>query len=274
LHTRRRVPSPLITSPDTLAALVEPFTAEPARAGVFCDFDGTLAPIVDDPAAARPLEGVADLLAALAEVYARVGVISGRPVAFLVERLGGRGLWLAGLHGLEAATDDGGVTVPDEVAAWRPVVDEVADLAEAQGWPAELVERKGLSVTLHFRVAPEREDEARAWAEAHAARTGLGLLAGRKSYELRPPVGRDKGTALIEGAAGLECVMFAGDDRGDLDAFDALDRLAADGVTTARVGVRSEESPAELLERADVLVEGPAGMASALERLLVVPRRA
>lgn len=247
--------------------LVEPFLARPETAGVFSDFDGTLSPIVDEPDRARPLPEVPDLLARLARHFGRVGVVSGRPVSFLRHHVGDEGLWLSGIYGLETIVN-GEVVVPDEVNRWRPVVEAVADRAEADGWPPALVERKGLSVTLHFRVAPERRAEAQSWARAAAATSGLAVMVGRQSFELRPPLPRDKGTALADAVDGLQAVCFLGDDRGDLDAFDVLDRLEANGVAALRVGVRSDEAPDELLERADALVDGPRGSVELLEQLL------
>jgi trehalose 6-phosphate phosphatase len=88
------------------------------------------------------------------------------------------------------------------------------------------------------------------------------------SWELRAPVRRDKGTVVTELAEGLSAACFMGDDVGDLPAFDALDRLDAAGVAVLKVGVRSEEAPVELLERADVVVDGPAGVVDLLRRLL------
>jgi trehalose 6-phosphate phosphatase len=65
----------------------------------------------------------------------------------------------------------------------------------------------------------------------------------------------------------MRAVAFLGDDLGDLPAFDGLDRLATAGVTAVRVGVRTEEAPPELLQRADVVVEGPEGALAFLEAL-------
>jgi trehalose 6-phosphate phosphatase len=96
----------------------------------------------------------------------------------------------------------------------------------------------------------------------------LEALPARKAIELRPPLRRDKGTALTEAAAGLDAACFLGDDRGDLAAFDALDRMAADGAHVARVGVRSPEMPEELAQRADVVVDGPQGALELLQALL------
>jgi trehalose 6-phosphate phosphatase len=247
--------------------VIEAFAAHARSAGVFADFDGTLAPIVDDPATARPLAGAAEALEALAGSYARVHVISGRPGSFLADHLGGRGLALTGLYGLEVVTPDG-VRPVAGAKRWRSVVEEVASRAEAELPPALGVERKDLSVAIHFRVSPGYADLAREWTADAAARSGLAVHPARMSYELRPPLPHDKGLVLAESAAGLTHVLFAGDDRGDLDAFDALDHLAAAGdVIVARVAVRSPELPRELLERADVVVEGPEGVLSLLQAL-------
>src|SRR5213596_722348 len=87
-----------MASPDRVAAVLEPFVRRPERAAVVTDFDGTLAPIVTDPAAARPLAVVPDLLRRLAARFARVAVVSGRPAAFLLDHLGAGGVSLHGIY--------------------------------------------------------------------------------------------------------------------------------------------------------------------------------
>jgi trehalose 6-phosphate phosphatase len=251
----------------SVTELFAPFWADPAGSAVFTDFDGTLAPIVDDPASSRPLPGAVDVLAALAGRYGRVGVISGRPAAFLQSHLGGRGLFLSGLYGLELAPGDGEIHTLPAAEGWREVVDEVTARAEADLPPRMGVERKGLSVTVHYRTDPARAGEAAAWARAEAETTGLVVHPARMSYELRPPVERDKGAVLFEAVEERRQACFLGDDRGDLPAFDALDRLAAGGATAVRVGVASPEAPEELLERADLVVDGPEGALSVLRAL-------
>ena len=250
--------------------MISRFGAHARSAGLFSDFDGTLATIVDDPSSARPILGAADALGDLARRYARVGVISGRPGAFLAEHLGGRGLALTGLYGLESVTPEGVRPLP-EARPWRRVVAEVAALAEAELPPALGIERKGLTMAVHFRVSPGYADLAERWTAETAARTGLAVHPARMSFELRPPLPHDKGLVLAEAAEGLTHVMFVGDDRGDLEAFDTLDRMADDGATVARVAVRSQESPAELLDRADMVVDGPEGVLRLLRDLLEAP---
>jgi len=249
-----------------LPAPLAVLAAQPDRSGVYTDFDGTLAPIVDDPAAARALDGAADTLTALAERFARVGVISGRPVRFLLDNVAAPAVDLWGEYGLERAVD-GDIRAAEGAAGWREVVEDVADRADAAG-VAEQVERKSLSVTLHWRADPQREAAVRAWVADEVARTGLEVLAARKAVELRPPLHRDKGTALAEAAAGLAAACFLGDDRGDLAAFDALDRLAAGGVHVTRIAVRSAEMPEELERRADIVVDGPPGALDLLRALV------
>jgi trehalose 6-phosphate phosphatase len=249
-------------------ALPTPFEAlgaDAAGSGVFVDYDGTLSEIVDDPDKAVPLPGMAAVLDELASRFGRVGVLSGRPVAFL-EPWFGPGVMLSGLYGLETIVDGcrrdhpvGGV--------WREVVDDVALQSSARGPAGMRVESKGLSLTLHYRGRPERAKAVRKWAELQAARSGLELRAARQSYELHPPIDVDKGTSLLELADDLAAVCFLGDDVGDLPAFDALDELAAAGRTTVRVGVRSAEVDVELIERADLVVDGPRGVLELLQSL-------
>ncbi|MDP9389419.1 MAG: trehalose-phosphatase [Actinomycetota bacterium] len=245
------------------------------------DFDGTLAPIVDDPATSRPLPEAVDVLHGLAARYRRVAVVSGRPAGFLASHLAlhgrpdgageaGEGLVAVGLYGLERA-EDGRVRADDRAACWAPVVDRLAEVARREAPPGLGVEHKGVSLTLHYRTAPQLGEWARAWAADQAAATGLVLHAARMSEELRPPVEVDKGTAVAELSEGLAAVCFVGDDVGDVPAFTTLDRLADRGVAVLKAAVRSDESPPELLERADVVVDGPEGAVALLSRLLDVP---
>lgn len=245
-----------------------------ARAVVVVDFDGSLAPIVEDPHGAVALPGTTDALARLVEGLGLVAVISGRPASFLADRLPVPGLVLVGQYGLERVID-GAVVVDPRVDPWRAAIGRVADEAEA-AWPDLNVERKeGLAVTLHWRGHADAGDAAAAWAEAAAARHDLQVVPGRLARELRPGLPIDKGAALdaLLAEHGSTAALFAGDDHGDLAAFDALDRRTASGELTAaiKVGVSSDEGPPEIRARADLVVDGPPGLLALLEQLATEP---
>ena len=250
---------------DDVPDLLAPFAERPERAAVVLDFDGTLAPIVADPSSARPLDGVADALTALTGRFGLVGIISGRPVGFLVP-LVPEGVAISGLYGLEVVRDGRRADRPG-AGAWREVVADVARSSTDRGPEGMVVEPKGLSLTLHYRAHPEVAAAVAAWAEQQGSRSGLEVRPAKMSVELHPPIAADKGTALEELVEGLSSACFVGDDRGDLPAYDALDRLAARGLHGLRVAVASDEAPADLLERADLVVDGPVGVLDLLHRL-------
>ena len=245
-----------------------PFLAARKRAAVLTDFDGTLAPIVDDPDQAVALPGTVEVLRRLVERYGMVGVISGRPVGYLRERLSDLpGIRLAGLYGLERSIAGGEVEVLPEAARWQDAVDEAAAAADSEAPAGVRVERKGLAVTIHVRTVPQHASWAGDFAARQAAATGLQVHPGRQSVELRPPVDADKGTVVADLAAGWSAVCYLGDDHGDLPAFACLARLRRDGITTLAVAVASAEAPAELLVAADLVVDGPAGALAILKAL-------
>jgi trehalose 6-phosphate phosphatase len=242
-----------------------PLLQSPGRSAVLLDFDGTLAPIVDAPADAHPIEGAMDVLAVLARRVAVVAVVSGRPVEFLAPFVPDR-VVVAGLYGLEVLRD-GRRTDHPGAAPWRAVVDEVARRSVTDGPAGMVVESKGLSLTLHYRTRHDLEHAVAGWASAQAARSGLVVRPARMSVELHPPIAADKGSAVDDLVHGVESVCFVGDDRGDLPAFDALDRLETRGVAAVRVAVASDEVPGELVDRADLVVDGPSAVLDLLRHL-------
>jgi trehalose 6-phosphate phosphatase len=245
-----------------------PLVARPQEAAVLVDFDGSISEIVEDPAAARPIPAARSALAALADRMARVGVVSGRPVEVLARAIALQEVTLVGQYGLEGLVDGRRVVDP-RVEPYLPAIAAAADEIERE-LPDLLVERKaGLAVTVHWRTAPEREAEAIAAVDRIAQRYGLTVYATRKAREVRPPIPVDKGSAVETLLDGIAAACFAGDDRGDLPAFAALERAVAEHRLrhAARIAVGSKESPPELLADADIVVEGPAGLVMLLEEL-------
>ncbi|MGH3448718.1 MAG: trehalose-phosphatase [Nocardioidaceae bacterium] len=265
------------------AGLAEILT-DPLTTLVAFDYDGTLAPIVADPTRAVPHVDVVPALGRLAEVVGHVAIVTGRPADGAVglagldtvpglERLvvlGHYGLqrWEASTGTVQSGAETGDV---DAVRARLPAVLESLALADAE------VEDKGLSVAVHVRRMPEPDrafDVLAAPLADLAAEHGLTTEPGRRVIELRP-AGMDKGLALrgLADEVDARAVMFTGDDLGDLAAFAEVERRRAIGGAGLLVCSGSAEV-SELAERADIVVDGPAGVAQmvdALVELLTTP---
>lgn len=196
-------------------------------------------------------------------------MVSGRPAGFLATHLEGAGRTeFLGLYGLErVAGGSSEVTTRPGAQRWRQPVADAAGEAEDLLPPGSSVERKGLTVTLHYRAVPEARPEVERVASGLAARFGLRAHPGKMSVELRPPVEVDKGTVISELSSGLAAVAFAGDDIGDLPAFAALARMRSSGTATLSVVSGGDETPAEVVAAADLTVPGPEGIVDVLRRL-------
>jgi trehalose 6-phosphate phosphatase len=245
-----------------LAAILK----SPDEALLAFDFDGVLAPIVADPAAARAHPRAAPALARLAPLVGSVVVITGRPAAVAVEYgglAGIDGLIVLGQYGLER-WESGKLIAPEPSPGVAEVRANLPRVLEAAGAPPGVfIEDKGHALAVHTRRAAEPEvalERLRSLLVALAERHGLVVEPGRFVLELRPP-GMDKGVALraIVTERGAGAVLFAGDDLGDLPAFDAVEALRAEGISGVKVCSGSAEVTA-VAERADLIVDGPDGI--------------
>ena len=242
--------------------------ARPEQALVAVDYDGTLAPIVEDPAEAVPAPGAIDALAALAARVGRVAVVTGRPALVVVE-LGGLdvvpGLVVMGQYGVERWSG-GAVEAADPAPGLE---DARAELPAMVARVGAVLEDKGHSLVIHTRTAPRGALERLAGpVTALGERTGLEVHPGRMVLELRPPSFDKHGALMAVASPPPSAVLFAGDDLGDGRAFDGVDELRASGVPGLTVFSDSDEGPDELRERADLVVDGPAGVVALLRALL------
>ncbi|MFF4984425.1 trehalose-phosphatase [Streptomyces sp. NPDC001046] len=248
--------------------------AGPDKALIGLDFDGTLAPIVADPDRARAHPEALSALAALAPKVAAVAVVTGRPAEVAVrngafaDAPGLEHLVVLGHYGAERwDARTGAVTAPPA----PPGVDAVrAELPGLLAGTGTYVEDKGRAVAVHTRRAADPQGVFEALREpltGLAARHGLIVEPGRMVLELRPP-GIDKGVALTAFAReiGAGCVLYAGDDLGDLPAYAAVDALRAEGTPGLLVCSGSDEVT-ELRDRADLVVDGPQGVVHLLHAL-------
>jgi trehalose 6-phosphate phosphatase len=234
--------------------LLAPLAERPQESALVFDVDGTLAPIVARPELASVPEATKIELRRLAARYILVACISGRAGADARRLVNVDGAVYVGNHGLDL--DPGAAELAERIAVFRQAV-------------ALPVEDKELSLSYHYREAADPE-AARAELEQVAERAraeGLDARWGRKVLEIRPPVEAHKGTAvrtLLE-RSGARRALYAGDDTTDLDAFAGLSEAGLEHAV--RIAVASDEGPAELAQKADLVVSGPEELAALLKLL-------
>jgi trehalose 6-phosphate phosphatase len=252
-----------------LAAL----TSQPRRSLVAVDFDGTLAPIVDDPAAARATPAARAALARLAGLAGTVAIITGRPAADAARFAGVAGvrdMIVLGHYGMQR-WERGQLSSPEPPPGLSVARAQLAAvLAAAGSGDGTFVEDKGDALAVHTRrtARPQAElDRIRRPLAELAERTGLALEPGRLVLELRPP-GADKGGAIRDLAAerAPSAILFCGDDLGDRPAFAAVRELRGRGTPGLLVCSGSAEVP-DLAAEADLVVDGPDGVAALLAGL-------
>ena len=247
----------------------EALSAAPATSGLVLDFDGVLAPIVDDPGASELPNRVAWSLARLGPTMGLLAVISGRPAEFLKERIAIPEIRLLGTYGIEQV-HDGIRRVDPGAKKWLSNVSEATSALRNLLGAAEgiRVEEKSVSVAVHWRQAPDHRaaaDQVHRVTARIAAETGLRLEAGKLTEELLPPIDMDKGTALVRllAAENLTTVAYAGDDVGDIPALRAVREAGG----YALVVDHGQETDPLLLELADQIFAGTDGFAAWLAEL-------
>lgn len=263
-------PRPEAALERALARATDALRAGPA--GLLTDFDGTLSPVVADPATARLADGATDALSTLARRLAVVAVVTGRAPLDARRMTGVPGLLIAGNHGTEWLEPDADAPVAsDEVAAARERV--AAVLARVVPATGISIEDKGLSATVHYRSATDPDASRRAILEAIGEpEAGVELRPGRMSIEIRPIGLGDKGVAtraIIE-RFNLRGAVVMGDDVTDLDMFRAVAEARSVGQLRGAiigVGGADREVPPEVMAEADAVLESPEAAARFLRAL-------
>jgi trehalose 6-phosphate phosphatase len=260
---------------ETPARALAPLTRDPARAAILFDVDGTIAPIVKKAEDALVPPATSRLVADLAKRYLLVGCISGRSAAEARRMVGVGSIHYVGMHGAERLSPSARQPVlRQDLEQWRGrVADFTTQVSDGFRLLRIRVEDKGPIVALHWRGAPDEAAARRRLDEVATAAEEAGLVPhwGRKVLEVRPPAEISKRLAVrsLVTECGAGAALFGGDDTTDLDGFEGLDELMSEGALEAavRVGVRSDEGPRELVDRADLLVDGVAGFSAVLQVL-------
>jgi trehalose 6-phosphate phosphatase len=247
--------------------------------GLVFDIDGTLSPIAPRPEEARLYPGVASLLEqARDHAGVHVAIITGRAVENGVALVGVSGITYIGTHGLEWSeglpTQDSVQIAPEALRYIEPGR-EILDLAEQNLSTRDgfLVERKRIGGAIHYRLAA-KPDLARqhilALLDEPVRKRNMEMREGKCVVEIRPPLAIDKGVALhaFAGRLQLAGLLFAGDDRTDLDAIKELVRLRQGGLAALAIVVRHADTLPELLASADLVVDEVAGMATLLDEIV------
>ena len=258
-----------------MSAFREAVVGDPAGTLLALDFDGTLAHVVDDPTQAYAHEHAVAALGRLGGVLGQVAIVTGRPVdqalklGGFVGRAGFERLIICGQYGAERwSAQEGEIVRPDRPTAIAQLAELLPSWLAGRGASAVRIEDKGLAIALHGRGLARGllESLAEPLAEI-AGDLDLSIEPGRQVIELRAP-GSDKGDAmrLLARETGARHVIFAGDDLGDLPAFDVVDELRRSGVDGLLICSASTEQDV-LVALADIVLDGPDAVAAWLEEL-------
>ncbi len=249
--------------------------------GLVLDIDGTLSPLAPTPGEARLYPGVADLLErARDNDGVHVAIMTGRGIEDGAAMVNIDGLTYIGTHGLEWS--DGLPSIhPVQVAPGALDYIEpgmyLLDLVERRlsDLPGVIVQRKRVGGTFHYRLSSHPEETRRALLallEEPTRQSHMILSEGKRVVEVRPPLAIDKGTALryFTQRFATHSLVFAGDDRTDLDAVLEIEHLQQDGLNALAVVVRHTDTLPELLAHADIVVEGVPGMVELLREMVAM----
>ncbi len=254
---------------ETLSGILAGYKNSASKA-LICDFDGTLAPIINNPAEAKIPEHAAKVLLALTKEIEIVAIASGRGLEFInnafapyTDGTGRNPIKIFGLYGSQTDEEEfkklHKTSVMDQtlkeliLQLIAPLVDKI-DL-----------ELKDSGLVLHYRNYPDFEEEVLSAAQLVADTFPVLFVRGKKAVELTVAGHTDKGDVIDYIAGYADAVCYIGDDYGDIAAFDKVNTGTKGGLS---VGVFSEEMPPELYDKCQFILEGTAAVHELLAELL------
>ncbi len=253
-------------------SLMPPAPIVLANSALFFDVDGTLVGIEQEPSAVKVSDELRGLLARLIEVTdGALALVSGRSVEQLDGLFKPLSFSASGLHGIQRRMLPGPLTqATDDQAALQSAKQELEVFAKTR--PGVFVEDKGLTLALHYRMAPEHHETAARCARkiVENSQGTLVLLEGKMVLEMKPP-GFDKGRAIAdfmqEPLFSGRCPVFAGDDVTDEAGFTAVNDMGGvsikvgtvERVTDAKHGLGSVQAMSAWLQDLVVRHDGSCG---------------
>jgi trehalose 6-phosphate phosphatase len=245
--------------------------------GLAFDIDGTLSPIAPTPGEARIYPGVLPLLER-ARKLAHVAIMTGRSIDDGAAMLNLDGLTYTGTHGLEWSEGLPWLhpveVVPEAMDFYEPGK-YLLDLVEQHlsELPGVIVQRKRIGGSIHYRLTPnpaETRQKLLALLEQPARQVNMHLSEGKMIVEIRVPLPVHKGLALRQfiDRFDLRAIVFAGDDRTDLDAVAEITKIRKEGINALSIVVQHPDTLPDLLEQADIIVQGVPGMVNILQEMV------
>jgi len=274
-ETRPRTLLRRVRTPAAVVGIADAIS-HPEEWALVLDFDGTVAPFVKRPERARLGRVVSSHLRRLPLAFGAVAFISGRPADFLHAAVGSDAITFVGLYGAEERLPHSASSTLG--AEFAPYVEPLHRFLAAH-WSTMLtsagitLEDKGAIATLHWRGAadPAAAERALASIVADAAAAGWLVVDNEMNVEIRPPIplSKEDATAHFLGGRDWRGVILIGDETSDMRAWDAAERLHAEGRIgrVVRVGVASDHVPEGMRQTADMMVPGVSGVSRLLSRL-------
>lgn len=230
---------------------------EPTKSMIITDIDGTISEIAPTSGEAIVEGRMKKAVALLASIY-QVAVITGRTIEEAKKMIDLDNVIYLGNHGLEKIIH-GLITKPDSVADRKAIKEAQALIDKVRKNHKVLIEDKGLSLAVHYRQTlnpAAAETEILKLLEPLSLKYGLRIIRGKMVVEIKSSLS-DKGKAVesLVLKSDIDNVIYIGDDRTDLDAFNAVKALTKRGeVRGLSLAVNSTEIPRQLKDQADYLL--------------------
>jgi trehalose 6-phosphate phosphatase len=245
--------------------------------GLVFDIDGTLSPIAPTPDEARIYPGVLPLLEQ-AQKYAQIAILTGRSIDDGASMVNLDGLTYIGTHGLEWSEGLPWVhpveIMPEALNFYEPGK-YLLDLVEQHlsELPGVIVQRKRIGGSIHYRLAPDPAETRKkllSLLEQPAHQVNMSLSEGKLIVEIRVPLPVHKGRAIRQFVQrhNLNAIVFAGDDRTDLDAVTEITTMLKEGIAALSIVVQHHDTLPELLAQADIVVQEVPGMVELLREMV------